>query len=64
MFEMIIKEVIPTIAKSLSDLAVKAVTEHPVETATFVATGAACYQKGRADTYEKMIDKKNAFLNC
>lgn len=64
MFEIIIREVIPTVAKSLSDLALKAVTEYPVETAAVFATGAACYQMGRADTYEKIIDKKNAFLNC
>lgn len=56
MLDLIVKEAAPELvkiaAKKVTELAVK----HPVETFSIFAGGYALYQKGRADTLEKIIN--------
>ena len=62
MLNLIVKEAAPTVAKVIADVAVKVITEYPLQTATVVFLCYAAYQRGRADTYDEIFRLKNVSI--
>lgn len=58
MLELIVRETAPAVAKVVTDFVVKAVTNYPIQTAAVVSTCFACYQTGRADAYNEVLNSK------
>ena len=56
MMDLILKEAVPELAKVATKKIVEVAAKHPVETVAVFMGGYALYQKGRADTLEKIIN--------